>query len=90
MHMSGKRIFVQDEQRSHPASSYLCKEVQMGHQDTPVSRGAKTWWSTEGMRHRGSVCICSCIFLPLALLCRETKDCQDHEALQVLWESQAI
>lgn len=36
-----------------------------------------------------SACTCLCMFLCLALLCRETKDCQDLEALQVLWESQA-
>lgn len=29
------------------------------------------------------------LFLCLSLLCRENKDCQDPEALQVLWESQA-
>jgi len=81
---------MQHEWKSHPASSHLCKEVQMRHQDTTVSRGAKAWWSTEDTQHRGPVCICSCIFLPFALLRRETKDCQDPEALRVLWENQAI
>ena len=32
---------------------------------------------------------CLHMFLHLSLFCRETKDCQVPEALQVLWESQA-
>lgn len=32
----------------------------------------------------GAASLCSHI-----LLCRETEDCQDPEALQVMWESQA-
>lgn len=59
----------------------------MGHQDTPVSRGARAWWSPEDVAQR--VCMYLLLYILASLFCRETKDCQDHEALRVLWESQA-
>lgn len=63
------------------------RELQIGGQDTAASRGAKAWCTTQ----RGLPVPAPTYSHPLllALLYRETKDWQDLEALQVLWESQA-